>query len=193
MSKWLKITAISFVFVFSITGCKKYEPVPAPSAKLNAKPVERYRLLLTIPEPPGLLRVTGKATYTIENNGYCVPLDKRRSLGGSHPSFSNEISLPVRKISDRQYEIYFYADAYNNEDYYGKGICKWRGVPAYRIHWSGASYAVVNNTKTELGIVVRKACSAVPSHSVETCADEEYASNFKNGAYFLATLVTYKD
>ena len=193
MNKWLGIFAAGLICTFLVVGCKKYEPVLPPDIKLNSNPVEKYKVILNIRNPPFPIRVTGEATYGISNTGRCVPIDSRRSLGGSRPHFRKTVELAVRKVSENTYEMFFYADSVKHENYFGKGVCEWSGSPAYRIHWSGSTYAITSGRRVEPGEAVTRVCGSKPSHPIGSCVNEEYAKNASPETHFYYEITTYKE
>lgn len=177
-----------------VGGCKKYEPVLPPVALTNTHPVERYKMILTIPSSPGPLNVRGRIIYTIENSENCVPIDKRRSLGGSRPAFSNEIEVQSRKVSEHDYETVFYRDAYRDEDYYGKGICRWTATPVQIIIRGNTSLSVSGSIKTDrLGEIDTRMCALAPSGSFDSCGRNMKINPEDFGKFFQVELTTHKE
>jgi len=90
-----RIAFASLVCILGLGGCKKHEAVLPPDAKVNPNPTKKYRLLLTVPDPPGELSVTGELTYAIENSRGCVPLDHTLAIWGVHSSFPRTMQAQV--------------------------------------------------------------------------------------------------
>ncbi len=173
--------------------------MPPPKVKRNQHPVDQYRVLLTIPEPPGVVRVTAEATYGIFNVRDCVPIDRRRSLGGSHPSFQEVLAIPVVALSATEFEVVFYNDAWLREDYYGLGPCEWRGSPSLTLHWANEmawSYvkasAHVATREEDLDLVHVRMCPVDPVHAFSSCVGEDYANPAVQD-YFKIELVTTRE
>jgi len=124
-----RLSILVMAIAVGSAGCSPYQPVMPPKVLRNHHPVDLYRVLLTIPELPGVMRFTATATYGISNKTKCVPIDRRRPLGGSRPSFRETITIPVVARSEHEFEVLFYNVAMLSEDYYGLGACEWRGSP----------------------------------------------------------------
>jgi hypothetical protein len=125
-----------------LLACNKYEPVPPPDITKNNNQKEKYKVTIRSDGLPRQALVRAEAVYEIENSSKCVPIDSRRSPGGSRPFFQHQIELPVRRVSDMEYETIFYKDAIKNENYYGIGVCRWSGFPVYKVQWMGSVYNV---------------------------------------------------
>lgn len=184
MKALLGILASLSICILSFSGCKEYKPVPPPEIRMNPNPVERYGVLMEIKNPPGPISVTSDAVYGMKNRGSCVPIDTRRSLGGSRPVFGESYALPVNLVSDASYEVTFYADALMDEDYYGKGVCYWEGWVSYRIHWRGVIYLVSGGVKLNKINSIVFICSKIESTSSGSCVQEQYSSNAEEESNF---------
>ena len=176
MNRISGIVLASLVCILGLGGCKKHEAVLPPDAKVNPNPTKKYRLLLTVPDPPGELSVTGELTYAIENSRDCVPLDHTLAIGGVHSSFPRTMQAQVVPLDGENYELIFYDDAFISEDYYGRGVCLWEGVPVLEIAWSGNRVIAAprNLPNTQHRIEVRM-CPFKSGASPDTCVEEEYA------------------
>lgn len=192
--KEAKAVAIGLMCSALILSCSRYEPVPRPDIHLNDKPEEKYKVTISSGNLPRQALVRAEAVYEIESASKCVPIDSRRSLGGSRPFFQHQIELPVRRASDMEYEAIFYKDAIRNEDYYGIGVCRWAGFPVYKIHWMGSVYNVFDSASMKRGDTeVVMACERRPSHFVGMCRNEEYEKNANPGTHFYVTITAYKE
>lgn len=180
------------VVMLVLAACSKYDPVLPPDIKMNPHPVEKYKAVMTIEGPPTQLKVTGKGNFGIKNTGYCVPVDSRRSLGGSRPQFLKDIDLQVTIPSENMYEIIFYADSIKDENYYGKGICEWSGSPTYRIYTPRTTYAVPIDPVGENGKAITKFCQINPSSERSACLKEEFIRTGKEN-YFSVRVEYYKE
>ena len=171
-----RIAFASLVCTLGLGSCKKHEAVLPPDAKVNPNPTKGYRVLLTIPDPPGELSVTGKVGYGIANSRECVPLDHTRALGGVHLSFPRTMQAKVVPLGAGDYELIFYDDAFTSEDYYGRGICVWEGVSILEIAWSGNRVvAAPRDLRDNEHALEKRMCPSRSSGFPGTCVEEEYA------------------
>lgn len=95
----------------------------APRRKLDPDPKRAYRITLTIADAPGpFASVEGVAQYDVENENECGEVNP--ATGTRYRMTSNELFV-LETVSDHRYEGTVYADLILDEDYYGKGICRW--------------------------------------------------------------------
>ncbi|WP_266157209.1 hypothetical protein [Dyella silvatica] len=98
-----------------------------PDIKQNPHPKTRYEITMTIDGAPGPFdAVTGFVQYKVSNDR-CVPLSP-----GSGATLAPEKSVPLdlTRVSDKVYRATFYTDLFQDEDYYGLGVCHWSVVAA---------------------------------------------------------------
>lgn len=170
-----RAAAIAMTCLLGVGGCNSREPVPPPNVKVNANPLKGYKVRLTIPEPPGALHVTAEVTYAISNKRDCVPLDYGMALGGTHPTFREIRVAEIASLSDTEYEMIFFDDAFGSEDYYGLGRCDWRGWPTFTIAWGGGSVeASVLAGREKLGETAIRLCPVDPTGPSPMCGGKEY-------------------
>lgn len=193
MNKTMQRTAMLLLPVLALGGCKRYEPVLPPNIKLNPNPVEKYKVVLEVNDPPESMRIAGSAVFAMRNGGRCVPVDSRRSLGGSRPIFGKEIEIPVVRVSDDLYEMYFYGDSIISEDYYGEGVCNWQGAPSYTIRSAGAKYLIAGRWEMSEGGVTTFACPKKNNGSGGGCVQEQYVRDLNNSTHFLVKLTILKE
>lgn len=193
MMPLLRIIAMLFTCMLALIGCREYEPVLPPDVRINPEPVERYRAVMKIVGINSYNNVTGQVGYSIVNRSHCVPIDPRRSLGGSRPSFNETISAPVTMVSENTYEIIFYDDAILGEDYYGKGVCNWSSSPGFRFIFSGVVFIVRQRGGIALGEELDKACRINVSGSIGNCMDADHFRNSSTESVFHVYITIYKD
>jgi hypothetical protein len=99
------------------------EQSPPPRRKLNPAPRRAYRITLTIADAPGpFAAVEGVAQYDVDNEAACGKVNP--STGTPYRMTTLEL-FDLRKVSDTEYTGTVYADLILDEDYYGKGVCRW--------------------------------------------------------------------
>lgn len=118
-TRWLSATG---VMALSLTACWG-SGVKPPDVKLNPAPKERYEITLTIDDPPEpIQKVTGSIQYNIKDTS-CMPTADR--IAGIQPKSSFEAPVDFKRTGDNAFVAYVYADGIIDEDYYGRGVCRW--------------------------------------------------------------------
>lgn len=91
--------------------------------KENPNPRQSYRIVMTIENAPGPFGIIeGSAQYDVTNHNECGEIN--RSAGtisriNTHPPIAWE------KRSDTEYVATVHADLMMDDDYYGRGLCRW--------------------------------------------------------------------
>jgi hypothetical protein len=99
------------------------EQSPPPRRKLNPTPQRAYRITLTLADAPGpFASVEGVVQYDVDNEAACGKVNP--STGTPYRMTTLEL-FDLRKVSDTEYRGTVYADLILDEDYYGKGVCRW--------------------------------------------------------------------
>lgn len=92
-------------------------------AKLNPNPKQAYEIVLTIENAPGPFAVVeGRAQFDVVNEDECGHINP--TSGTAERITSNE-PFALRKVSDTEYRGIVYFDLMQDEDYYGRGVCRW--------------------------------------------------------------------
>ncbi|AIA69641.1 putative exported protein [Pectobacterium atrosepticum SCRI1043] len=90
--------------------------------KLNPHPKMRYEITLTIEDAPGPFdAVKGSAGYEVAN-GDCVPLTP---FSGATLTPRKNVPMALTRVSDKVYKGELYVDLLTDEDYFGRGLCRW--------------------------------------------------------------------
>ena len=96
---------------------------PLIDIKERPDPQRAYRIVMTIDNAPGpFAMIEGSAQYDVINHnecGYIDPGTETISRINTHPP------IEWKPIGEGQYEATVYADLMLDEDYYGRGVCKW--------------------------------------------------------------------
>ncbi len=96
----------------------------------NPQPRQPYRLTMRIDNAPGpFAQVVAVAQFDVVNKECLPPPD---SNPGGHTSAvpTEDIEILLERVSDTEYQGTFYADQMLDEDYYGRGVCRWELVEA---------------------------------------------------------------
>lgn len=104
----------------------------AASAR-NPAPKDAYRVTMTIKDAPGPFGwMKALAQYDVVNKE-CLSPPKDNPGGRSAPVPTDDVEIPLRKISDTEYEAIVYADQMLDQDYTGRGVCHWKLIQ-FRVH-----------------------------------------------------------
>lgn len=98
-----------------------------PDIKQNPHPTQRYDITLAIEGPPGPFdSITGSVDYQVSNDR-CVPLTP---ISGATITPRKNVPFVLTRVGDNVYKGEVYADLFQDEDYYGLGVCHWEVVAA---------------------------------------------------------------
>jgi hypothetical protein len=91
--------------------------------KERPDPQRAYRIVMTIRDAPGPFVVSpGSTQHDIVNLQECGRINPNTGMAfhiNAHPQFEWE------KISDTEYQGIIYAEKMLDEDYFGRGVCRW--------------------------------------------------------------------
>lgn len=99
-----------------------------PLRKLNPAPKRAYTITMTIENAPGPFAVVrGSAQYDVENAPEC---GRYLKFAGVHPGMTSMETFSLTQVSDNEYQGTVYADLLLDEDYFGRGVCRWKFMQA---------------------------------------------------------------
>nr|WP_298126701.1 hypothetical protein [uncultured Pseudoxanthomonas sp.] len=99
-----------------------------PLRKLNPAPKRGYVITMTLKDAPGpFASIEGVAQYTVENSSEC---GKKIPIAGVFPRISTNEPFVLTRVSESEYRGVVYADLVLDEDYFGRGVCRWGFVEA---------------------------------------------------------------
>lgn len=99
-----------------------------PLRKLNPNPERAYVITMKIEGAPGPFAVVrGSAQYDVENAPEC---GRYLKFAGVHPGMTSMENFPLTQISGNEYQGTVYADLLLDEDYFGRGVCRWKFMQA---------------------------------------------------------------
>lgn len=105
----------------------------APVSYRNPAPKEAYTITMTLNGAPGPFAVMkGLAQYDVVNRE-CLSPPKDNPGGHTAPVPTDDVEIPLRKISDTEYEATVYADQMLDQDFAGRGLCHWKLIQ-FRVH-----------------------------------------------------------
>ncbi len=97
---------------------------PLIDIKQRPDPQRAYRIVMTIDNTPGpFAMIEGSSQYDVINHnecGYIDPGTESISRINTHPP------IEWKPIGEDRYEATVYADLMLDEDYYGRGMCRWK-------------------------------------------------------------------
>lgn len=100
----------------------------APLRKLNPAPKRAYAITMKIAGAPGPFEIVeGTAQYTVKNPAEC---GKKIAIAGVFPRMTSNEPFTLTRVSDSEYAGMVYSDLILDEDYFGRGVCRWEFVEA---------------------------------------------------------------
>jgi len=125
------------ILFFGITSACS-SPMKNPDIKMNPNPKFRYEFTVSIDGAPGPFdSITSSAQYQVMNPN-CVPMQPG---SGATPTISKSIPIVLERESDKLYKGSFETDAFEDENYFGLGVCRWQLI---------AADAVLSNKKVSM-------------------------------------------
>ncbi len=112
----------------SLTACQnsgtQQMSKPVIDIKERPNPQQAYRIVMSIDNAPGPFgMIEGAAQYDVVNHnecGYIDPGTETISRINTHPP------IEWTPVGEGRYEATVYADLMVDEDYYGRGVCRWK-------------------------------------------------------------------
>ncbi|MCD9030012.1 hypothetical protein LDO26_17620 [Luteimonas sp. BDR2-5] len=99
-----------------------------PLRNLNASPQKAYDIRIVLKEPPGpFAEIDAAAQYDVVNPGEC---GEPQPVSGAIPRISTNEVVELQRISDTEFTGRVFVDRVLDEDYYGRGVCRWQFVEA---------------------------------------------------------------
>lgn len=101
--------------------------------RVNPAPSQTYRIRMVIEGAPGsFLWKQALAQYDV-TNPECLRPPKDNPGGRSSPVPTQDVEVPLTQLSENEYEAVIHADHMLDEDYTGRGVCRWALVQ-FRVH-----------------------------------------------------------
>lgn len=173
-----------------------------PQYKQNSSPMQSYRLHMRIQDAPGPVEVAVSATQHDVVTPECLPVPNDNPGGHLSPVPTNDMPFQLERVSDTEYTGIFYTDGMIDEDYHGRGICRWEFVQTQvQLKASGAAGEtrfIISLDKDELASGGSKTIyywnGGYPRSSMEDFPDYGVASKDqvpedKKGDFFSVTLI----
>jgi len=97
---------------------------------VNPQPTQAYQITMTLADAPGPFAfMQGLAQYDVVNQECLSPPED--NPGGAPMHLTRHVEFELTRVSDVEYTGTVYADGILDEDYYGRGICRWQLTWAY--------------------------------------------------------------
>ncbi len=94
-----------------------------PLRTLNPNPRRAYEIRVTLANAPGPFAVVeGTAQFDVINAAQC---GKLQPLSGAVPTIASHEPFALSRVSDTEYVGTIHTDAILDQDYYGRGVCRW--------------------------------------------------------------------
>ncbi|TAA08182.1 hypothetical protein EA658_09665 [Pseudoxanthomonas winnipegensis] len=105
----------------------------AVASARNPAPKDAYRITMTIKDAPGPFAwMKALAQYDVVNKE-CLSPPKDNPGGRTAPVPTDDVEIPLQKISETEYVGTVYADQMLDQDYTGRGVCHWKLIQ-FRVH-----------------------------------------------------------
>ena len=118
-----------------------------PLRNLNPSPMKAYDIRVVLKDPPGpFAEVVAAAQYDVANAAEC---GEPQPLSGAIPRISSSEPIELTKLSETEYTARVYVDRILDEDYYGRGTCRWELVEA-RVALTGSADSTATTYVTAL-------------------------------------------
>jgi hypothetical protein len=116
-----QVIVLAFTLPLALIACTT--PMNTPDVKHNPNPKMRYEITLTIKDAPGPFEsITGYMLYKVVNE-QCAPFEKFIGIYRTPPG--QNVPFALTRVNDHEYNGIIYLDLLQDEDYYGKGACRW--------------------------------------------------------------------
>lgn len=131
----LRVLSIAFAAMTALgAGCA---PATQEKSKVdykqNPNATQAYRITMTIKDAPGpFASMKALAQYDVVNPE-CLPPPNSNPGGHTSPIPTKDVPIALTKVADGTYTGTIYADRMLDEDYHGRGVCRWKLIKA-RVH-----------------------------------------------------------
>lgn len=96
-----------------------------PLRKLNPNPKRAYLITMRVEGAPGPFAVLeGVAHYEVEN----IECGRYLKFAGTFPGMGSSETFDMSRISETEYQGTVYTDLILDEDYFGRGVCRWKFI-----------------------------------------------------------------
>jgi hypothetical protein len=103
------------------SGCSHPDP---KQPKLNPHPKQVYEITLTVHDAPGPFESATFFVYYEVPDSPCLPRNTWVGAPTDTPTFTAPVEQ-MKRVGDNVYQGQVTLDLLEDEDYYGKGVCRW--------------------------------------------------------------------
>lgn len=123
-SRWKMVLPV--LLFISVAACSdSMNDKPMPEYKENPTPRQAYRLTMRIDNAPGEFGwIQGFLQYDVVNRD-CLPPPKDNPGGYQSPLPTRSIPFGLDRTAEGGYTATVYTDGMVDEDYHGRGVCRW--------------------------------------------------------------------
>jgi len=128
----LVLRTLALLLPSALSACQPPGASPANAdksveLKVRPRPQQAYRIVMTIENAPGpFAQIVGSARYDVVNYKACGELSRIRGAEGVASRIETQPEVRMERLSDNTYAATVYADLMIDEDYYGRGTCRWK-------------------------------------------------------------------
>lgn len=122
----MTIAALLCAAMMPLTACTQpMNAKPKPEYRENPSPQQAYRFTMTIKDAPGPFGwIRGFVQYDVVNRE-CLPPPDENPGGTQSPLPTRSVPFDLERLADGDYAGTVFADGMVDEDYHGRGICRW--------------------------------------------------------------------
>jgi hypothetical protein len=98
----------------------------------NPAPTQVRTLVVKVNNPPKDLIFDGTGELALQYNveGGCLPqIDNFEGI--QHAPYKFQTKVPIKQVKPNQFEVVLYDDAFEEKDYFGRGVCRFKLVAAF--------------------------------------------------------------
>ena len=121
-------SSLGLGLVLALAACNPLSSLgnkPVSDYKLNPHPKQRYNITMTIANAPGsFASVDSTMLYDVVNTECLPPPDSNPQGSGNH--MTRPVPFEMNRVTDTEYTGSVYTDFLLDEDYYGRGLCRWK-------------------------------------------------------------------
>lgn len=123
---FLTIAVLLCAAMLPLTACTQpMNAKPKPEYRENPSPQQAYQVTMAINDAPGEFGwIQGFVQYDVVNRE-CLPPPKENPGGTQSPLPTRSIPFALQRTADGGYTGTVFTDAMVDEDYHGRGVCRW--------------------------------------------------------------------
>ena len=116
-----RLLLLSVLMLLGACGSKERAP---PPYEANPSPKEAYEVVVTTHDAPEeMYASSASVTYAIENEDCLPPIENFE--GVRYEPDTHTLEIPIKRTGKREYSGVFFNDGMLEQDYYGRGSCRW--------------------------------------------------------------------